>query len=304
MRFAVGLICAALAAAACSQEQAAELASGPEAATGSAVPADAIPAFDAAHPPALVETGFDVEGARVNAIVYLADGPGPHPAVILLHGFPGNERNLDLAQALRREGVNVLFFHYRGAWGSGGVFSLSNVIEDVGAATEFLRAKAGEFRTDPARIGLVGHSMGGFAALQGAARDPGIRCVAARAPADVGVMAAGLAASAEARAQFLAGSGAAPMIASESGEATLADLLDNRDAFSLTGLAPRLKDKTVLIISADKDTVVPPLPPLMDVYEAQEGLTFSGVEMSGDHSFSWSRQALADRVIRWSKSCL
>ena len=43
--------------------------------------------------------------------------------VILLHGFPGNERNLDLAQAIRRSGWNAVFFHYRGAWGSGGVFS-------------------------------------------------------------------------------------------------------------------------------------------------------------------------------------
>ena len=38
--------------------------------------------------------------------------------VLLLHGFPGNEKNLDLAQDLRADGFNVLFFHYRGAWGS------------------------------------------------------------------------------------------------------------------------------------------------------------------------------------------
>ena len=33
--------------------------------------------------------------------------------MILLHGFPGNERNLDSPQALRRAGMNVLFFDYR-----------------------------------------------------------------------------------------------------------------------------------------------------------------------------------------------
>ena len=146
--------------------------------------------------------------------------------------------------------------------------------------------------------------MGGFAALQGAARDPGVKCVAAMAPADVGVMATGLAASEDARAQFLAGSGAATMIDTGGGEAVLADLIANRDAFSLQALAPRLAGKTVLIISADKDTDVPPLAPLMDLYEAQDGLTFSGVEMSGDHAFSWSRLALADRLIRWAKDCI
>jgi uncharacterized protein len=36
-------------------------------------------------------------GALMNALVYVAAGAGPHPAVILLHGFPGYERNLDPA---------------------------------------------------------------------------------------------------------------------------------------------------------------------------------------------------------------
>jgi hypothetical protein len=36
-----------------------------------------------------------------------------------LHGFPGNERNFDVAQALRRAGYAALVFHYRGSWGVG-----------------------------------------------------------------------------------------------------------------------------------------------------------------------------------------
>ena len=54
----------------------------------------------------------------------LASGTQPHPTVILLHGFPGYEQNIDLAQSLRRDGWNVLAMHYRGAWGSQGTFSL------------------------------------------------------------------------------------------------------------------------------------------------------------------------------------
>ena len=56
-------------------------------------------------------------GARLNGSIYLASGPGPHPTAVLLHGLPGNERNFDLAQALRRAGINVLALSYRGAWG-------------------------------------------------------------------------------------------------------------------------------------------------------------------------------------------
>ena len=39
---------------------------------------------------------------RLLSVLYTAAGSGPHPTVLLLHGIPGCERNLDLAQALRR----------------------------------------------------------------------------------------------------------------------------------------------------------------------------------------------------------
>ena len=41
---------------------------------------------------------------RLLSVLYTAGGEGPHPTVILLHGIPGCERNLNLAQALRRAG--------------------------------------------------------------------------------------------------------------------------------------------------------------------------------------------------------
>src|SRR4051812_45063848 len=68
-------------------------------------------------------------GSPMNGLVYVAAGAGPHPVVILLHGFPGNERNLDLAQDMRRAGWDVLFFNYRGSWGTPGDFSFSHSME-------------------------------------------------------------------------------------------------------------------------------------------------------------------------------
>ena len=47
-------------------------------------------------------------GAMLNALPYVAEGPGPHPVVLLLHGFPGNEKKLDVAQAIRRDGWDVV----------------------------------------------------------------------------------------------------------------------------------------------------------------------------------------------------
>src|SRR5690348_10345315 len=112
----------------------------------------------AAHHRASMETmQIPSHGALMNALVYVAAGAGPHPAVILLHGFPGNERNLDLAQDMRRAGWDVLYFNYRGSWGTPGDFSFSHGIEDTAAAVAYLRqpAIAKKLRLDPSRIVLI-----------------------------------------------------------------------------------------------------------------------------------------------------
>lgn len=266
--------------------------------------AAATPGFDEAYPPSLVETSFEIAGDRVNGIVYVANGPGPHPTVVLLHGLPGNERNLDLAQDLRREGFNVLFFHYRGAWGSEGEFSASNVIEDVGGATAYVRANAVALRADPARILLVGHSLGGFAALQGAARDPAITCVAALTPGDLGAMAAMAEGDPAVAAGFAASVDAMDMLDVD-GKTMAADVIANKDAYDLRLLAPKMAGKSVLVVVADKDTVTPPamVMAVAAAYKATPGVKVSGVELSGDHSFSWSRKELSDTVVDWAKGC-
>jgi pimeloyl-ACP methyl ester carboxylesterase len=112
--------------------------------------------------------------AEMNALFLLAAGEGLKPTMLLLHGLPGNERNLDVAQAARRAGWNVLLFTYRGAWGSEGTFSIQHAVEDAQAALAFLRSREAveRYRVNPNRLVLAGHSMGGMAALVTAVRDP------------------------------------------------------------------------------------------------------------------------------------
>ena len=140
--------------------------------------------IDPDHPPATVILALESHGSRLIASMFLANGAGPHPTVLLLHGLPGFEKNLDLGQSLRRAGFNVLFFHYRGSWGSQGSFSFANVVADVQSALDFLRkpASRSEYRVDADRLVLFGHSMGGFAALVSGAADDGVICVAAVSP--------------------------------------------------------------------------------------------------------------------------
>lgn len=134
------------------------------------------PPIDKAHPAAMDAFQIPSHGAQLNAIAYLAAGEGPHPVVIVLHGFPGNEKNLDLAQSIRRAGWNAIYFDYRGSWGSPGNFSFGNSIEDTQSAIAYLRepANAARLRTDSKRIVLIGHSMGGFMAAYAGSHDPAI----------------------------------------------------------------------------------------------------------------------------------
>src|SRR5271170_3036271 len=153
----------------------------------SAITAD--PPQDKAHPAAMESFQIPSHGEPMNALMYIAAGAGPHPAVILLHGFPGNEKNLDLAQAIRRDGWDVVYFDYRGSWGSPGDFSFTHSIEDTEAAIAYVgdAAKAKKLRADPAYIVLIGHSMGGFMARYVGAQYPAIKAVGLISAADMGV---------------------------------------------------------------------------------------------------------------------
>jgi acetyl esterase/lipase len=84
------------------------------------------PVRDVAHPARLVPVRYLTGGVAVPARMFVAAGGGTHPTVLLLHGFPGTELNLDLARVLQRAGWNVLAIHYRGVWGGTGPVQLQS----------------------------------------------------------------------------------------------------------------------------------------------------------------------------------
>jgi len=148
-------------------------------------------ADDPEYPPIMVPvTSFEVHGDRANGYWLYPNGAGPFPTVIFLHGFPGYEQNRDTAQALRRAGFVIFFFHYRGSWGSGGTFSLAGARQDVDAAIEYVKSFCGgkckDAPLDSDRIALFGHSMGGLLALMAAADRRDLSCVMALDFWDIG----------------------------------------------------------------------------------------------------------------------
>jgi pimeloyl-ACP methyl ester carboxylesterase len=126
-------------------------------------------------PAGFMELQLPSAGSLLQGFMYKANGSKPHPTLLLLHGYPGNERNLDLAQAVRAHGWNVIYFNYRGSWGSQGEFSFRHCVEDVKNVIAYCKANAVKMQIDPNRIALFGHSMGGFVCLKALQENPDIQ---------------------------------------------------------------------------------------------------------------------------------
>jgi pimeloyl-ACP methyl ester carboxylesterase len=121
--------------------------------------------------------GYDLAGTLT-----LPEGPGPFAAVVMITGSGPQDRDealaghkpfLVIADALTRAGYAVLRVDDRGVGGSGGDYAAGrydDMADDVLAGVSYL---AGRPEVDPQRIGLFGHSEGGYLAPLAAQRAPG-----------------------------------------------------------------------------------------------------------------------------------
>lgn len=244
-------------------------------------------------------------GALMNALVYVAARPGPHPAVILLHGFPGNERNLDLAQDIRRAGWDVLYFDYRGAWGTPGAFSIGHSIEDTAAAIAYLRqpAVARKLRLDPSNIVLIGHSMGGFMAVQAAAADPGIKAFATISAADWGgrfpqpLQGPSKRAAVETFGRQLAAEGMAPL-AGCTPDGLAREVIDHASHWAFRANVGALRQRTALIVTSDDGLAKANQDFAAQLQQAGDSHVTS-VHLPTDHAYSDQRIELSQAVLQW-----
>lgn len=258
-----------------------------------AVVSDSTPDKEA---PATIEApDVPSHGASMHAVFYLASGPGPHPTVLLMHGFPGNEQNMDLAYSIRRAGWNVLVPHYRGSWGSEGTFSFGHAIEDTQAAVQFLREPASGkmYRIDPKRIVLVGHSMGGFMVAYAAGRDPEILAVAMMAAWNIGASMARP--STDGYRSFHT---ASPRLAGTTPEGLLAEARQNAANWNYLDYVPGLKNRPLLILEAD-DRNASDNQALAAALRKAGNSRVTEAHIAADHTFSDHRIALQGAVLEW-----
>lgn len=251
------------------------------------------PPADAAHPARMEVLHIPTGGVEVNAIAYVPAGAGPHPTVVLFHGLPGNEKNLDLAQAMRRAGWTVVAPNYRGSWGSPGTFSFKGNLDDARAVLAYVRdpANAARLQIDPKKLVLMGHSMGGWVTSQTAAADADVAGAVLISAADVGRIAAAPEAMriglAKDNMEALAG------VTPQSMAAEMATL----GGHGFAEAAPGLAKHPLLVLTAD-DGLAPGAEALvLDV--KRRGGKVRIVHVATDHGWNTARIRLESEVLTW-----
>ena len=251
---------------------------------------------DAAHPPQLVQTRYPTGGVQVPARWFIAAGPGPHPTMLLLHGFPGTELNLDLARAVQRAGWNVMAIHYRGVWGAPGQFSFNHTIADARAALVWLRQPARAGQVDTSRIVVLGHSMGGFDTVM-IGDDAGVAGFVTISAADIGALLAPLK-TLEAREAARSEWEEDTSFTNMSYAAMVDEGLANVRTWDWRRNAAEMAPRPVLVIDSN-DGLERDGDAIAAAVSQAGGPAPIRVKFETDHSFNDHRVALASVIIDW-----
>jgi pimeloyl-ACP methyl ester carboxylesterase len=244
-------------------------------------------------------------------VFYLAAGAEPHPTAVILHGFPGFEQNLDLAQALRAQGWNVLAMHYRGSWGVKGDFSFAHAAEDADAEVRYVLdpANAKKYRIDLHRVIVIGHSMGGYMAASAAAHNPQVA-------AAVLISAWNIGADYESRrhlgsdpptveneAKELERDSNLLPLSGTSGEALAREIHDHPQELNFNNLAPAIASRPVFVITASEG-LAPSDHALVEALREAGDVHVSERHWDTDHSYSGERAELSNAILQWAQENL
>ncbi len=209
-------------------------------------------------------------GPSLHGIVTLPDRPGPRPTVIICHGFKGfMEWGFfpHAAELLALRGLTAIRFNFRGSGMTPGdplvtdteAFSratfggdLDDLSRIVGAAGESIAAG----RVDRRRLGLLGHSRGGGAALLAAAAGEPISVLATWAAVST------FDRTSEAEKEVWRRQGELPIVNARTGQTVplgvevLEDLEGNAERYDLLAAARR-RTAPWLIVHGELDPTVP-----------------------------------------------
>jgi uncharacterized protein len=258
------------------------------------------PPVDKAYPADMQVAPIPSHGSTMHGILYIASGAGPHPTLLFMHGFPGNEQNLDLAQSARRAGWNVLTFHYRGSWGSGGAFSFGHALEDADSAIAFLRdpANAKKYRIDSRRIVVAGHSMGGLMAAHSCANDKAIIGAVLISAWNIGGEVADVKTGAQQSQEIASFADSMESLVGCTPGELFSEAVAHKSEWNFITYAESLASRPLLVVTSD-DGNAPDSYALMSAMGKAGAKAVTEVHFPTDHLYSDHRIALQAAVIRW-----
>ena len=231
-------------------------------------------------------------GVNLVGVIYLGGGEGPRPTCVLLHGFPGSEKNLDIAYALREAGSKAVVWSPRGCWGSRGDFTIAGMRDDLAALLAFLRQSP--WPIDWERLALLGYSLGAATVIQFAHAHPALAAALALLAPVSDFLELSLATEYAATAsEFVMGATATALQKEWMQQAWAGNPID-----LITELtAP------VLVVQGDADETAP-----LDVTRALVEAASSRCEFvvlpGADHLFNAHRRALVAEVVGWLQAQL
>jgi len=254
---------------------------------------------------------FNSEGSKIQGIFYPANTGKLAPTVILLHGSPGGgEDVLGLGTKMMKEGINALAFNYRGTWGSEGLSSPQNSLQDVNSAVTFLLSPntIDKYSVDTTNIFIAGYSYGGGIALMGSLRNPAIKKVISIAGADLSAIAKLIQKDENFRNYFERTIEErrlnAEMVRSQSGKEMAEELMSAVDQFDVVKHADELAQKDILLIGGwldQQSTLEGHILPLYRALQKNKAQNIEIVMFNDDHSFKNVRNDLANKIISWVK---
>src|SRR4030095_523364 len=244
--------------------------------------------WDKSSPAGTRELTIPSDGSLLQGFIYKANGVQKHPTLMLLHGYPGNERNLDLAQGVRANGWNVIYFNYRGSWGSQGEFSFKHCVEDVVNVVAFCKKYADSLQIDTSRIALFGHSMGGWVFLKALQQlhdvEKGV-AVSAWNIFDVTTNNQVLATREKKAEEYF-------VLNKKSGKDLFKPVLENPEYYNLTNTAEALSQKQIIMLEEYQRN-----PFVADAIKNKNKAFFEYDVWQTDHSFTNKRVALIKKVL-------
>jgi uncharacterized protein len=253
------------------------------------------PPHDKQHPARMEVLHVPSGGVKINGVALVAAGAGVHPTFVFFHGLPGNEKGMDLAQAVRRAGWNVVAINYRGSWGSPGEYHFDGTLEDAAAVLAFLRdtANARKLGVDTTRLVVAGHSLGGWVTAMTAGRDRGVVGAILISAADIGTVGSSL--TKEESIPFMADN-----MESLNGtvESLAADLRNGADKRRWSHVVPGLAHLPMLVLTSD-DGLRAMSDSLVAAVRRAGNRRVTVVHEPTDHSWSDKRIALESAVLRW-----